>query len=542
MSIPQMNLATPPAAPASTSKDHHVDVSRRIDQGIRMTFLLSFLAMPLSYLTLVILAHTSSEAVGIFNGILLWAGFAQSFYYFGGNAVIIRFVPLTPPPKRFSFIVSYSVLTIIFTIVGVLPIAYFPHLLDSALGVSTNKTVFPALLAIALTSTLLQILLSALKASLELTLAQVLLRVCTVGSFILFGLFFVVSRSWFIKYQDSIITGVYIGLVLITLVAGTYYARRTLKPEPNFPRWFVPEGFWRFSGMTQLSSLLNFLSSRLDQILVLAYAGISGLGIYAVLSQLAFAIQTVSGFFLESMLPVMTNIMARSGMDAVRMVYSRGARLNQVIVTGCSLVLLCLGGVALSAFGGIYKEYWLVLMTLVLFTGLASNLELMNAYLLTALGKVELVLGCQLFQVVVFVVSFNLLKRGNSLSLWMLAIAQGIAMTAGLIATIIATRGLLSFKLRVPREFVAAAFVMAGTTGITVWAHPMGLGSSLMLLSISFILFFVLGGYRWPEIIVLVSLFRMRRSGNHGSKPEDFILSMHSPIPISKEMEPRRQK
>ena len=80
-------------------------------------------------------------------------------------------------------------------------------------------------------------------------------------------------------------------------------------------------------------------------------------------------------------------------------------------------------------------------MTLVLFTGLASNLELMNAYLLTALGKVELVLGCQLFQVVVFVVSFNLLKRGNSLSLWMLAIAQGIAMTAGLIATIIATRG-----------------------------------------------------------------------------------------------------
>ena len=45
-----------------------MDVSRRIDQGIRMTFLLSFLAMPLSYLTLVILAHTSSEAVGIFNG------------------------------------------------------------------------------------------------------------------------------------------------------------------------------------------------------------------------------------------------------------------------------------------------------------------------------------------------------------------------------------------------------------------------------------------------------------------------------------------
>ena len=44
--------------------------------------------------------------------------------------MIIRFVPLTPPPKRFSFIVSYSVLTIIFTIVGVLPIAYFPHLLD----------------------------------------------------------------------------------------------------------------------------------------------------------------------------------------------------------------------------------------------------------------------------------------------------------------------------------------------------------------------------------------------------------------------------
>jgi O-antigen/teichoic acid export membrane protein len=233
----------------------------------------------------------------------------------------------------------------------------------------------------------------------------------------------------------------------------------------------------------------------------------------------------VSGFFLDNMLPILTNLMARLGPDAVRTAYRQGARLNQVIGTGCSLVLLCLGDVALSTFGVGYKEYWLVLLILVLCTGIVSNLGILNAHLLTGLGKVDRLLGCQAIQVAAFLIAFSVLKRKSSLL--MLAIAQGIGMIIGLISTMVGTREFLPFRLRVPREFVATVIVLIGASSFAIWAHPMHLGLSLFLLFACLISLFLLGGYRWAEILAIVSLFRIPFMRGRDSKPEKFILSTH---------------
>ena len=71
-------------------------------------------------------AHTSKEAVGIFGAILLWAGLAHTVYYFGGNGVIIRFLPIVPIERRLSFLVSCSILIFLLTISGILPFAFSP--------------------------------------------------------------------------------------------------------------------------------------------------------------------------------------------------------------------------------------------------------------------------------------------------------------------------------------------------------------------------------------------------------------------------------
>src|SRR5271156_4909596 len=154
-----MNI--PPQGTASSASAHR-ELVRRIDYGIRVTFFLSIITIPISYLTQVLLARISVEAVGIFGAIVLWATFAQSFYYIGGNAVLIKFLPEIPNERQLPFLVSYGVLVFLITTPGVFLIVILPTHIKSLIGQFPSYSV-SVLLLIALANVYQQMLLAALK-------------------------------------------------------------------------------------------------------------------------------------------------------------------------------------------------------------------------------------------------------------------------------------------------------------------------------------------------------------------------------------------
>jgi O-antigen/teichoic acid export membrane protein len=495
---------------------------RQIDHGVHVTFLLSLVALPLSYLTQVILARTSPEAVGIYGAILLWVAAALCFCYFGSNSVLIKFLPEVSPDGHLPFLLSYSVLVLGCTLLGVLPFVFSPHLFQLLAGRQLDSSVVPPLLVIALLNVFQQVLISSLKGLLELALAQVLTRIITVGCFVSFGGFFFLARSWFRAHLFAAIAGVHIAFMALSLLLGAFSVLRKLKFSPHVLRWHLPDRFWHFTVLTEISSIVTFLYSRLDQVMVLFYGSITGLGIYFVLAQLAVAIQLISGFFLDGVLPALTNVLARVGTDAARSVYYEAARLNQVIITGCTLALLCFSRLVLGTFGPQYFNHWQTYLILVTFSGI-NSLGSLNAQLMTATGRVSLLLCCQISQVLVFLMLFGLLGGKQSLS--MLALAQGLSMTVGLVVTMVATTQLLELGLRIPREFRASLAVLLPVAGLISWAGPLSVVRALFLLLLASAAFFVIAGYRWPEIRALIALIRIPTGSNNSLRPATRIFT-----------------
>jgi O-antigen/teichoic acid export membrane protein len=506
-----------------SSASAHRGLVRRIDYGIRVTFFLSIITIPISYLTQVLLARTSVEAVGIFGAIVIWATFAQSFYYIGGNAVLIKFLPEIPNEAQLQFLISYGVLVFLITTPGVLLIAFLPTHIRSLIGQFPSYSVF-VLLLIALANVYQQMLLAALKGMLELAIAQVLTRIVTIGQFVAFGALLLFAKTWFQAHLVEAIVTAHLGVVGLSLALAGIFAMRDLKPTKHFGSLHLPPGFWRFSLLFEVAAVVTFFT-RLDQVLVLLYTSIAGLGIYFLLAQMASAAQLVSSFFLDSMLPAFTNVWARMGPDATRQVYEQGARLNQIIVTGSTLVLLCFNSVILSTFGAHYRSYWPLFLVLVVFSGL-NSLGGLNNFLLTSANRVHLILMAQAIQVVTFLALFRILNGKQSL--FMLALAQGLATTAGLAGTILATTLGLRIGLRVPREFWVSAAIILVAGAVAARAQYLSLLRGTLLFFLSLPAFFILGRYRRDEIFAIIGLLRPSRAAKIGSSPSRTIFTIRT--------------
>ncbi|HET9400058.1 MAG TPA: hypothetical protein VFO34_03820 [Candidatus Acidoferrales bacterium] len=505
--------------------DHTSDIQTRVTRGVRTTFLLSLLSVPVGYLTQIFLARTSTEAVGIFGAVVLWSTFAQSFYYFGGNAVVIRYFPGLASNQQSQFLRSYTMLLLALTVPGVFLL--FRTSLHSKLTTGTLANFSVALyLAIALVNVYQQLYISALKAMLDLEVAQVLSRVTTLGQFGLYGVMFFFGRKWFLSHLVLTIIAGHLFFVGLSLLLAVYFLFRRLPVRSIGRLWRFPPGFWKFSFLTELSTLVSFLYGRIDQVVVLIYASISGLGIYYVLSQLSSSIQLLSTFFLDSIFPAIASVHVRLGAGATRQLYRRSARINQLIVTGSCLVILSFHSLVLATFGRDYRNYSAVLIVLVAFSGL-NSLGTLNAFTLTGTGKIGMLIWSQSSQVLAFVALFGVFHGGDSLL--RLALAQGVAMTLGLLVTIIAVRIQPQLRIGVPREFWASAAAISGTVLFLLKGQRFGsIWSAAGLFIAAFGLFLLLGGYTRGELASLLAFVHPSIAPSNVATRQIFDLSADS--------------
>ena len=311
-----------------------------IVSGMRWTLWLSMLSLPLGYATTVLLARVSPEAIGTYGLLTVYISLTSVFFFLGGNAVSIKFFPELSPDKRLAFLISYSLIIVAATLPYQIAGSLWPSALRYLLGTGAGAPFQVLILWLAPIYVGYSLVLSALKGMMEIKWAQILARMVTVGSFAIYATLFSARRQLLATYYTQLIWGVYLGLALLA----TALAIRQVTVLNNW-KWpgsnvcfFLPDGFWSFTLGLQASSVLGFLSTRLDYILILNAGGLGVLGRYVALMTLVSAASVFATFILDSFLPSLTTTLALGDFDACRHtteVYLR-------IMLPCSLAAACL--------------------------------------------------------------------------------------------------------------------------------------------------------------------------------------------------------
>lgn len=306
-----VSVTEPAPAHAGVLSSASPEMRRSIVSGMRWTFWLSALSVPFSFCSSIILARIAPEVIGTFGLLQIYISAVSVFFFFGGNAVLIKFIPELDATDKISFFISYFALNCVALVPWLVAATLWPAGLRYLFGEGHTGPFWIVLLYLSPIYILYSASLAALKGMLELKWAQGLDRVVTIGSFMIYVILFIAARSLLERHYTAVIWGAYLGLVLLIAYVAI---RRFLRLNPGFVRsklhFLLPTGFWRFTLSLQGGSILNFFSGRLDYLLLLYFGGLALLGKYVALMSLLLPISKVVTFFLDSLLPSLTNTLS----------------------------------------------------------------------------------------------------------------------------------------------------------------------------------------------------------------------------------------
>lgn len=476
------------------------DIRGRIRSGMRWTVWLSVLAIPFSYGSSVLLARTSPETIGTYGLLTVYIGLVSSVLYLGGDAVAFKFLPELDPSRRSSFVFSYF-FVICASLVPYLVLAVlFPRTLHYLFGRGADEGFLLLVLCLAPLPILFSLVRAVMKADLDFKRPQLLARMVTIGSFIAYAMLFLFERHWLASHPVEIIWSIYLALTTLGIAAGLYWLRTgSFLRDPRKaarPRFWLPRGFWSYALGTEQISLVGFFLQRLDYILVLNFGGLKLLGEYVAITTLALSIPLVTGFFYDTLLPSLTNLLAAGDPRAAGEVFRAHMRLFLVVIAVGSCGLIFLASPLLAIFGPAYRTLTLPVVALSTLVGLACP-GATGGTLLSAIGKPQRAVWVNLFQVAAFVGLFLLLWP--RLALLGAALALGISMLAGNLLLFAVGRASASFAGGVARDYARFALVV-GAAGLAAWRWTgLSLPVDLLAWALSLILLLVVGNYRWTE-------------------------------------------
>jgi len=136
--------------------------------------------------------------------------------------------------------------------------------------------------------------------------------------------------------------------------------------------FYLPRGFWKYVGATQFVAAVNLFSQRLDYVLILNIAGLGLLGDYVALSTVAITIPTLNTFFLDTLLPSLTNLIASRNTSAAAQVLSMHVRILLLVNTMSTCAVMLLSALVVRIMGPQYSGLQNLLVLMALFQGLGN--------------------------------------------------------------------------------------------------------------------------------------------------------------------------
>jgi O-antigen/teichoic acid export membrane protein len=487
---------------------HLTDQQRHlILSGMRWTVWLSAITIPFSVAVNLLLARVGPETLGVYGLLSVYISLTSAFLYFGGDTVVMRFMPQCDGEDRASFLISYFAV-ILAVMSGWLTFLWFcPGAMRLAFGDEFNSRFSFLLLGLSVVPTFFAMMIAALKGMLEIRVSQLLTKCLTLGSLVIYAAIYCFHRSLLSVHPSLVIWSVYFGLSAVLGVGGAIKVGQLCRAKRL--RWFLPMGFWRYSFNTQQVSAVTFLARKLDYVLIANFGGLKLLGEYVAINAIAYVIPVVGSFFMDTLLPALTNTIAVRNHSGAAQIFTMHMRILFMVMTATSCAVMVLAVPATVVMGSKYSS----LGGLIIFMAAAYGIStpgICGGTVLASIGRQRLGIWALLINLVLFVCLFA--------SLWWRFSLTGAVIAYG-VALVISNAILMSIALRVAPFFssistlwLKAAVVQALVSFVALWWMPLGLASAALVWVGAVVIFLWLARYSPSECVDLIRTF-LPRSG-----------------------------
>lgn len=475
------------------------DIRGRIRSGMRWTVWLTALAVPFSYGSKILLARVSPETIGAYGLLLVYIGVTSCLFYFGGDAVAIKFLPETDRSERVSFLLSYFLVICASLVPWLVLATVFPQSLHYLFGRDAGADFLLLVLCLAPIPILFSLIQAVLKANLDFRRAQLLARMVTIGSFLAYGALFLLQRRWLAVHPAEIVWSLYVALTALGLALGLRWLGRDSflrDPRERFRlRFWLPRGFWAYAFGTQSISFISLLQ-RVDLVLVLNLGGMKTLGEYVAITTLALTIPLVNRFFYDTLLPSLTNLLAAGNPQAAGEVFRAHMRLLLLVIAVGTCGLIFLASPLLAIFGPAYKSLAPAVVVLTGLVGLA-NPGATGGTLLSAIGKPHRAAWISLLQAGLNVALF--LALWPHFQLLGAVLALGISQLVGASLVFLIAASSVPFRTGVLSDWTRLGLVVVVAAAAAWHWEPASWGVALLDCSLSVLFFLLVGRYRWTD-------------------------------------------
>jgi len=472
---------------------------------MRWTVWLSAVSLPFSYGITILLARVSPEAIGTYGLLSVYIAVVLGLFYLGGDPVAIKYIPELDPRQRISFLSSYFLIICLATLPWLAIAAIWPHKLHYLLGQNASPSFQLLILCLAPLSILASLVGAGLKGMLEIGWAQVMARLITLGSFLVYAILFFAWPGLLARSYTLVIWGTYLGLCALSTALGLW----RLLPLSGWQgswrslRFFLPAGFWHYTLSLQQLSALGFFTQRLDAVLVLNFGNLAVLGEYVALITLAETIRLISRFFVDTLLPSLTNMIAARNLAAASDVFAIHMRILFLANTASTCGLILLARPITALLGARYASLSPLVILLALFVGLSTPSSV-GGTLLSSIGKQQRGVWVALGQVGLYVGFFLFLwPRWQLLGA---VLAYGLAWVVSNFLLLVVGRLSSPFPFSVTRDYfvftLIACFAAEGAR-----LKPLGIASGLLAWAGALGLFLILAQYRIAECRRLIQCF-----------------------------------
>lgn len=457
-------------------------IKRVAKRGAMWVALTSAFAIPLSYYRNWILTQldASSEVVGYYAVLMMFINIVNTFVLYGGTTVVTNYLPkIKRSEDKSAFLFTYALISLLAVIIFLSIMHILPDMSQFLIGKQVNSATLRLLSILSPVVVLSELVIYSLTGLMEFRLSSLLSRaqilcVCLVATVCL-----CVGRE-LVAPNGSLVLAQTIGCANILVIGvGLYHILQTLKPFVC--RFYLPQGFWRFSSAIHLNTFVAFFSTKSDQLFVLAALGVADLGAYFIIMQFAELVVFIPMRIGQVMLSSFSHLVSSGNHKELVRGYTKLCRILLIVTTTISLVMITFSPQLLSVFNPKILEmrtYFILLVLMFAIRGIGS----VNTMLILAFDRGRIFLVNNLIMIAIqFFVTLALLE-----SMGLRAVVIG-RMSGSLSATIgnfaIIRWRLPGVQIRPPMEYW-----ISGLTVSFAACYFIIIGAHHMLLDIFFII------------------------------------------------------
>lgn len=474
--------------------------------GIRWVLALNLLAVPISFVTNMILGRVSPLALGSYSAIQILVGTFLTFVVLGGPQVFTRFVPALDRDRRFSFLVSYTGVILVPFLTAYAALAlFFPGALSVVLGKfgEISPVVAFALLAtVVVWSYTSWFLFSALHGPRAIVTQKLVILGYLVAVVLGAGPF----RARLNESPSEYLALSSIAIYLLASLAGMAFVSRTdeYRASSGF-RWLLPRGFWPVLFYTHSITMVGFMYRSLAPAIVLLWLDRTALGYLHAAIRIGTLVALVPGMSTLVIAPGLSNLEVSGRRDEAFGQARTGIRATLLLMVPVAVVLCLFAEDAMAVIGPEFPAHR-DLLSIVAVSALAAPVVQLAGGIAAAIGAFRTFLLASL----VFVITALALIL--TLVPWIGLPGAAIAMTLSSFVQQVALMVLLRrrFQVRMPRGTFTAWLCGVAAAAVAIGLRPGRVASAVVAIVI-LLVFVLVAGVKPAEVKHLGhSLFRRR--------------------------------